>query len=98
MKEKMNSYQMVLVFAPKTGTEAINGVIAKVSTFLSGMQAEISKQNGLGTKELVYDIGGYRKGDFWELTVESAKPIKVNDINIFLNRETSVIRYLILKN
>ncbi|MFZ2153073.1 MAG: 30S ribosomal protein S6 [Microgenomates group bacterium] len=98
MKGKINKYQMVLVFAPKTESKTTEGVIAKVSAFLDSVKAEISKKDNLGTKELVYPIQKHRKGDFWELTIESEKPVKVTDINIFLNREVSVIRYLILKN
>lgn len=97
MKEKKLSYQMILVFAPKTASASVEGVMSKVSAFLAGMNAEIAKKENLGTKELVYEIAGHRKGDFWELTLESTKPVKVNEINIFLNREPSVIRYLILK-
>ena len=98
MKGKIYKYQMILVFAPKTATEVSDKVVAKVTAFLKDLKAEISKKENLGTKELVYEIQKHRKGDFWDLTLESASPIKVIDINIFLNREPSIIRYLILKN
>ncbi|MBI2465548.1 30S ribosomal protein S6 [Candidatus Shapirobacteria bacterium] len=98
MKEKKYTYQMVLVFAPKTESKAIDGVWGKLAAFLDSVKAEIIKKENLGTKELVYEIQKHRKGDFWELTVESTKPVKVTDINIFLNRDVSVIRYLVLKN
>ena len=98
MKEKKYTYQMVLVFAPKTESKIIDGVLGKVSAFLDTVKAEITKKESLGTKELVYEIQDNRKADFWEVTIESIKPVKVTDINIFLNREVTVNRYLILKN
>lgn len=98
MKGKTNSYQIVLVFAPKTKSEIVDGVVAKLTGFFEAMKAEIKNKESLGTKELVYEIKGNRKGEFWQLDVEAATPMKLTEVNLFLNRDTNVIRYLILKN
>jgi ribosomal protein S6 len=51
----------------------------------------------MGSKDLVYEIAGQTKGDFWVFDVESEKPLSLKELNIILNRETNIIRYLILK-
>ena len=51
----------------------------------------------MGLKELAYQIKDNDKGDFWVLDVESKETLKVKDFNLLLDRETNIIRYLILK-
>ena len=66
---------MVLVFTPKTESKTIDGVLAKVAAFLDSVKDEITKKENLGTKELVYEIQDNRKADFWDIAIESAKPV-----------------------
>lgn len=98
MKDNQHKYQMVLVLAPKVEEVEKEKVFAKVEAWLDESQAKIVKKDNLGVKELVYEIAKLRKGDFWSFMVESPKPVKLQDLNLFLNRESNVIRYLILKN
>jgi ribosomal protein S6 len=97
MKEKQHSYQMILVLSPKAEDKDKDKVLAKVETWLTANKAKISKKDHTGNKELVYEIAKGRKGDFWVLDVVSELPLKLNELNLFLNREVNVIRYLILK-
>jgi ribosomal protein S6 len=59
--------------------------------------AEVSKKDHMGNKELAYEINGFNKGDFWVLDIDSLKALNLKSVNLFLNREVSIIRYLILK-
>ena len=97
MKDNKKNYQMVLVFAPKVEDKDREKVLTKIGSFLEDKEAKVTKSEHTGTKELVYDIKGFRKGDFWVMDVAADKPIKLTEINLFLNRETNIIRYLILK-
>lgn len=97
MKDNKNRYQMVLVFGPKIEDKSRDKVMTKIGSFLDEKGAKVEKTEHAGSKELVYDIKGFRKGDFWILEVVGEKPIKLAEINLYLNRETSIIRYLILK-
>lgn len=97
MKEKKHNYQMILVLNPKTEDKDTEKVLAKVESWLGGIKAKVTKKDHLGNKELVYEIANSRKGDFWVLEVEGEVPVKLNELNLFLNREVSVIRYLIVK-
>jgi ribosomal protein S6 len=97
MKEKKHNYQMILVLNSKTEDKDKEKVLAKVELWLEGMKAKIAKKDHVGNKELVYEIVKSRKGDFWILDVVGEMPVKLNELNLFLNREVNVIRYLILK-
>lgn len=95
MKEKTYKYQLVVVFDPKT--ENKEKVLEKVFAWLEGQGAEVEKKDHFGLKELVYEIKGNNKGDFWVMDVKSTKTLKLNEFNVLLNRENNIIRYLILK-
>ncbi|MEI8068097.1 MAG: 30S ribosomal protein S6 [Candidatus Shapirobacteria bacterium] len=95
MKGNKNKYQMVLVLNPKT--EEKEKTLDKLYSWIESNESEIVNKDNLGLKELSYEINGNSKGDFWVLDVESVKPLKLKEFNLLLNRETKIIRYLILK-
>ena len=95
MKEKTYKYQLVVVLNPKTDDK--DKVFKKVSTWLEAKEVKIDKKDHLGIKELVYEIEKNTKGDFWVMDLVSVNPLKLSEFNVLLNRETNIIRYLILK-
>jgi len=97
MKGKTSVYQIILVLNPKLEESEREGIVAKVEAWWTANGATIGKKEHTGAKELVYDVAGMRKGDFWELEAEAKKAVKLSDINVQLNRETGIIRYLILR-
>ena len=97
MKANKQNYQAILVLNPKTEDKEKEKILTKVATWLETNKAEIAKKDHVGSKELVYDIAGNRKGDFWVLEIEGEVPLKLTELNLYLNREANVIRYLILK-
>jgi len=94
MKGNKNQYQLILVLNPKI--EDKENVLKKITTWLENKKVEIN-QNHLGLKELVYEVKKNTKGDFWSLDLNSESPIKMKELNLLLNRESNIIRYLILK-
>lgn len=94
MKESKNQYQLILVLNPKT--EDKENVIKKITTWLETKKIEL-KEVHLGMKELAYEISKNSKGDFWSIDLISKSPIKLKEFNLMLNRESNIIRYLILK-
>jgi ribosomal protein S6 len=94
---KKNIYQIVLVLAPKTAEKDRETLFAKLEEMVVAAGAKVEAKESLGVKELVYDIKKNSKGEFWSWKVESGKSFGIKEINLFLNRQTSIIRYLILK-
>jgi ribosomal protein S6 len=97
MKDNLHNYQMILVIGPKAEDKDREKIFTKVESWLGDHSAKVAKKEHTGMKELVYEIAGVRKGDFWELSIEATLPVKLQELNLFLNREVNVIRYLILK-
>jgi ribosomal protein S6 len=97
MKESKISYELVVVFNPKTEEKEKESLFAKLTTFLEGLNVIVAKKENVGVKELIYPLKGSAKGEFWSMDINSGKGVKLNDINLFLNREPVIIRYLILK-
>ena len=97
MKTKIQNYEMVAVFSPRISSEDKKSVMKKIESVIEGEGAKITKQEEWGNKDLVYPIMGNDKGNFWLFDLESEKGLKLKNINLFLNRESNIIRYLILK-
>ena len=95
MKDKKYKYQLVLVLNPKT--ENKENVVKKVTDWFAGRDVEIEKKDHMGVKELVYEIKKNKTGDFWVFDLISITTLKLNELNVLLNRENNIIRYLILK-
>lgn len=95
MKGNKYQYQIILVLSPKT--EDKEKVLTKAYSWLESNNAEILNKDHMGLKDLAYEIEDHNKGDFWVLDVESKETLKVKDFNLLLDRETNIIRYLILK-
>jgi len=94
MKGKKYQYQLVVVLNPKT--EEKEKVLKKATDWLENNKIEVSSDH-MGLKELVYEIDKNNKGDFWIMNLDSDLPLKVKELNLLLNREPNIIRYLILK-
>ncbi len=97
MKTNKNAYQLVIVFLPKTAEKDKEGVLAKVKELTEKLGAKVDKTVDMGTKELSYMIKKQNKGEFTEVTISSEVSFKYDEINLYLNREVNVIRYLVLK-
>ena len=97
MKDNKYKYQLVSVLSPKTEEKEKEAVLLKISKWVEDLKAKVVSKNHFGMLDFVYKIRDFEKGDFWIFDVESEKPMQIKEFNLFLNRETNVIRYLILK-
>ena len=91
--ENKQEYEIVLVFGPKAGEEPVKKTVDKLLE-LGLVQVKLEH---LGPKPLVYRIEGNDKADFWVLEAKVGKKVNFKEVNLYLNRNTDVIRYLILK-
>lgn len=88
-------YEIVAVLSPKLDDKDKESTLVKIEKNLTA--AGEVKRDHFGVKELVYKIKEMSKGDFYVFNVEAKKPVVLKEINLFLNREPNVIRYLVLK-
>lgn len=97
MKDSKYRYQIVAVLNPKTEEKEKETILKKITDWVELNKAQVSKKEHMGSKDLVYSINDLKKGDFWVIDVESEKAMHLAELNLFLNREPTIIRYLILK-
>ncbi|MFA6250983.1 MAG: 30S ribosomal protein S6 [Candidatus Shapirobacteria bacterium] len=98
MNDKNYLYQVVVIFNPKLEEKEREALVAKVSGWLEEDGSKVAKKEQMGLKELVYEIKDNKKGDFWIFEIESPKPKKIKELNLSLNREANIIRYLVIKS
>ena len=97
MKSSKNRYQVVVVLSPKMKDKNREILLDKVRMEIEKEGVKMKKREGLGLKNLSYTIAGFDQGDFWIFEVCGKDGIKLDKVNVFLNRESYIIRYLILK-
>jgi len=94
---KGNTYQIIVVLDPKLESKAQDAVLKSVTGWISEAGGTTKKPKELGKKTLDYEVAKNTTGEFYEFTVESEKGLQTKDMNLYLNREVSIIRYLVLK-
>ena len=72
-------------------------LLDKIKARIEKEGVKVKKMENQGLKNLVYKIKGCDSGDFWVFDVRDRDGLKLDELNIFLNRESEVIRYLVLK-
>jgi ribosomal protein S6 len=97
MKDSNYKYEVIVVLNPKAESKDKEKTVKVIEDHLVGMGFSIDNRENLGNKALAYKIKALDKGDFWVFTIGGEKPIKSTEFKLFLNRDISVIRYLILK-
>lgn len=90
MEAKKIKYQLVLILDPTLADKDKEALFKKIGE-------KFEKKEHLGVKEMKYKIKGFDKGDYWSFETEIEKPIDIKEFNVYLNRETKIIRYLLLK-
>lgn len=98
MKSSKSAYQLVVVLANKASDSDKKMSLEKLTSLVEGQGAKVAASEHLGVKDLAYEIKGQVKGDFYNLKIESEKPVGFREIGLFMNRDISIIRYLALKD
>ena len=97
MKSTKNKYQVVIVLSPVMKEKNRVILLDKVKVRVEKEGVKVKKMEGQGLKSLAYEIKDYDKGDFWVFDVRGRDGLKLDELNVFLNREAGIIRYLVLK-
>ena len=97
MKSSKGRYQAVVVLNPKIKNKDRDKILDKIKVEIEKEKVKVKDKSHFGLKDLAYDIGNESKGDFWIFDVEGTTEAGWSKLNLFLNREAEIIRYLILK-
>ena len=77
--------------------DVIDKQVKKINDTVTEFGGKVNLTDKIGRKKLAYEIQKLDKGDFWVLDLESEETLKIKEFNLLLDRETNIIRYLILK-
>ncbi|HOZ81030.1 MAG TPA: 30S ribosomal protein S6 [Candidatus Woesebacteria bacterium] len=92
-----NRYQLVVILNPTAEDKQKDEALAKIDGWFESNQVTVEKKDKLGVKTLAYEINKLTKGEFLTWDLVSEKPMKIKEFNVMLNRNVSIIRYLVLK-
>ena len=97
MKSSKNKYQIVIVFDPKLIEKDRVVLEDKLTAEIEKEGMKVKGKKELGSKDLAYQIDKKDTGMFVTFEVKGKVGFKSSGLNVFLNRQTEIIRFLILK-
>jgi ribosomal protein S6 len=91
--DTIKNYELITILSPKADA----GASEEVKKQLTGFGWEITGEENMGTKKLAYQIRKLEKGNYWVWNLATKKPIDHKALNLTLNRNNNIIRYLLIK-
>jgi small subunit ribosomal protein S6 len=97
MKSSKNKYQVVVVLNPKLEEKERVLLVDKVVAEIEKGGVKVKSKEELGLKDLAYEIKKQETGMFMVFDIVSKEGLNINKLNLFLNRQVEIIRFIILK-
>jgi small subunit ribosomal protein S6 len=90
----MRTYEIVIIANPELDEESLNGIIEKVSSWITDGGGEIEKVDHWGKRKLAYQIQKQREGDYYLITAKM-KPGAVKEFNSNIKYVENIIRSMV---
>jgi len=95
---KGKKYELVLVLSPRLGEGEQKQLLDGVRKELKKAKSSEIEEKSWGEKAFIYPIKGHLKGHYFFWKVVFLQSPHLEEINVFLNREESILRYLWVKS
>ena len=96
IKNRMNNYELMVIFTPVLSEEDFRAEQKKVTRFVTDNGGSVVAENAWGLKSLAYPIQKKTTGLYW--VVEYSAPPEFNEkLKVQLLRDESVLRHLCTK-
>ena len=92
---KGQKYQLIVV-TPVLSAQKLDRVEKAVKKALTEEKGAIEKVESWGIKDFAYPIEKFKRGAYWIYHFQ-ASSFQSKKLNVFLNRQKEIIRYLLLK-
>ncbi len=92
-----HTYELIVAFAPSLEAKQSEALFASIADWVLSAGGTVSKKHSMGTKELAYPISGHNKADFYTFDIHAEVGMKLAELNLSLNRNPSIIRYMVSK-
>ncbi len=91
----MNKYESVIIINPNLETEAIKGLIEKISNLINN-NGTVNSVEEIGKKKLAYEIKKNKEGYYIVLKFE-AKPELITELERVYRITDEVIKFIVVK-
>jgi small subunit ribosomal protein S6 len=92
----MRRYELMLVFRPDIGDDAVQAIIDRVTRSLIAGGGQIAKVSPWGRRRLAYQIGQFREGSYFLIVFDTAAD-SVGELERMLNITEEVLRHLVTR-
>ena len=91
---QINNYELMWILSSEETDESQEEIVASIKNNISSSGGEISEFESYGKRKLAYELSGNKDGNYYLSRFEMDK-LKINELNIKLNKENKVLRHLI---
>lgn len=91
--DTIKNYELITVLSPKAEATASE----EVKKLLTQFGWEVTGEENMGSKKLAYQIKKFDKGNYWVWSLATKKAIDHKALDLTLNRNNNIIRYLLIK-
>ena len=93
----MKNYEIMYIIRTTIAEDEVKKVAKSFEKVLTDNGAKITDVNEWGQRELAYEIGDYKSGYYYVITVESNDDKAINEFDRLARNSKDVIRHLITK-
>lgn len=94
---KMRTYEIMFIVRPDLEADAIKEVVKKYSTLLVQKKATIKKEEGLGQRELAYEIKKHKSGFYYLMQIETDDSKAIEEFERLVSIDNDIIRHMIIR-
>ena len=93
----MNYYEILYVVNPNHGSDKISEIIGEVNKHIESKKHGIVNHDFWEKKQLAYPVNKHKYGNYILLNAEFKNSNFVNEFKVFLNLNSEVLKYIIIK-
>lgn len=92
----MKKYEFIFLTHPDFEKDQLEKIFSVLEKEFKKIGGKVTEKEDWGRKELAYPVKKQNRAYFWIWHLDFKGEVDINPINLFLSRESGVIRYLIL--
>lgn len=93
----MKNYEIMFIVRPTLGDEDQKALIKQFSDIITTNEGKLTDTEGLGQKELAYEIKKFKSGYYYVFTVEASDDKAIKEFDRLAAINGDIIRHLITK-
>ena len=95
-EQELSDYELVMIFMPELGEEALEPLLASISQFITGKGGAVAEVQRWGKRKLAYPIKHFIEGDY-VLMHFKCEPAHNKELETNLKISEKIVRYLLVK-